>query len=77
MAGINLNPGIQTKHVKTNHQIADILTKGSPHLHTNSYLSILFSSVQKDDRMSQRHAELVTESARVKLRPVRDLFSIR
>ena len=42
------------------------------HLHTSSHLSY-FSSVHKDDAMSKRNAEPITESATARQRPVRNL----
>ena len=41
--------------------------------HTNSHFSVLFSSMQKDDVMSKRNAELIAESAAAKQRLVRNL----
>ena len=45
----------------------------TPHLRTNSHFSVLFSSMQKDEAMSKRNAELITESAAAKQRVVRNL----
>ena len=70
---INLDPGILIKYVNTSKRIADKLTKGSftrerwtqltqlfnlmtPHTNSCS-LPLVFSSGQKDDKMSKRLAE--------------------
>ena len=70
--GINLDAGVQIRYVNTSKQIVGILTKGSfsrerwlqlthlfnlttPHMHSCSQ-SLVLSSVQKDDKMSKRHA---------------------
>ena len=45
----------------------------TPHIHPCSHFSVLFSSVQNEDRMSKRQAEQNTESATAKQRPVRNL----
>ena len=85
---INLDLGIRITYVDTSEQIADTLTKGSftrerwrqltqlfmlmiPHTHFCIH-SLVFSFVQKDDRMSKRLPELVTKSATAKQRLVRN-----
>ena len=54
-------------------QLTHLFNVMTPHLQTTSQLSVLFSSVQKDDKMSRRQAEPITESAAAKQRPVRIL----
>ena len=43
---------------------------------THVLLQTFFSSVQKDDKMSERLAEPVTESASAKQWPVRNFFAL-
>ena len=38
-------------------QLTHLFNLVAPHMHTNSHLSVLFSSVQNDDKMSKRQAE--------------------
>ena len=56
-------------HAKTEYGFNHI----TPHSHTDSHLSALFLSVLTDNKMSQRQAEPITESATAKQRPVRNL----
>ena len=43
-------------------QLTHLFNLITPHSQTSSYFSVLFSPAQKDDRMSKRNAEPITES---------------
>ena len=69
---------IQTKgsfHRQRWTQLRHMLNLMTPRMHSCSHFSVLYWSIQTDHKMSKRHAELVTESATVKQRPVRVLSS--
>ena len=54
-------------------QLTHLFNLLTPHSQTSSYFSVLFSPAQKDDRMSKRNAEPITESDTAKRKPVRNL----
>ena len=64
---INLDPGIQIKYVNTSKRIADIRTAA---------VLLVFPSVQRDNKMSKRLSEPITESVTTTQMPVRKIYAL-
>ena len=54
-------------------QLTNLLNFTTPHVRSCSHFSVLFLSVQNDDRTSKYQAETITESAAANQRPVHNL----